>query len=395
MRILRATEGESIYKIAAECGIAPQLLKEITGIEGRFLREGREVGVYTPSRCYTVRTGDTLESVARRFSVGERELICLNPELTSGKLYRGQYLLLRLCETRVGVGVVNGYVYRGCGEARLRAVLPYLNTLTVAGARAKGGSITLDPSVSGAARLAREGGVMPYLRIYVDTLTGSEGSELIIGAVMLAKAHGYRGIIFGGIGRLGRAACELTLEARRRTMDAGLILGVEASVGGDAEYTEYADICILTYDKLHLPEPPSLEDGERKEITAHSERYEVSGAMLDLPAFAIGSRGYLSREEVILSADRRGGAFEHIEGGGYMRVVRGRQRAICESSENARERINIASECGMLGVSFDIARLPFSEIYMTAAMLHRPANPPEEAEPMLNCRGEEVNGTTA
>ena len=161
MRIIRAKEGESIYTVAAECGIAPQLLKEISGIEGRMLNEGREIGAYTPSRSYVVRTGDSLRSICERFGVKEQDVIRLNPELADGRLYRGQYLALGLCEGKVGALAVNGNLYRGCPAARLRAVLPYLNTLTVAAARAAGRDIRLDGGMLEAARLARSRGVSP------------------------------------------------------------------------------------------------------------------------------------------------------------------------------------------------------------------------------------------
>ena len=204
---------------------------------------------------------------------------------------------------------------------------------------------------------------------------------------MLARSHGYSGVILGGIAGMRKDACELTLLARRRMMEAGLTLGVEAEIGGEAEHTEYADICVLTYDKMHLSNPPSLENGERAEIRRHSENYEVSGAMLDLPAFALFRGGYISREDAIVVADRRGGRFEHSEEGGYMRLVRGRWEARCENMENTRSRISLASECGMLGISFDLARIPFADIYMAAAMLHRPANLPVSESPTLNCQG--------
>ena len=388
MRIIRAKEGESIYTVAAECGIAPQLLKEISGIEGRMLNEGREIGAYTPSRSYVVRTGDSLRSICERFGVKEQDVIRLNPELADGRLYRGQYLALGLCEGKVGALAVNGNLYRGCPAARLRAVLPYLNTLTVAAARAAGRDIRLDGGMLEAARLARSRGVSPYLRIYIDEVA-EPYAEMAIGCVMMARTHGFDGVVLGGLGRLGRAACELTVEARRRTVEDGLMLGVEGELGGECEYGEYADFCILTYDKLQLGEIPSLEDGERAAFDRHAERYEILGAMADLPAFALSRGGYISRERAIAIGDRRGGSFSHVEGGGYMRVTRGRESLLCENAENVEARIRMAAEHGMLGVSYDVARLPFAEVYMTGAMVHTPCNY-VRCEPTLDCRGEDV-----
>lgn len=387
MRIIRAREGESIYAIAAECGIAPQLLKEISGVDGRTVNEGREIGAYTPSRSYVVRTGDSLCSICERFGVREREVVRLNPELADGRLYRGQYLALGLCEGKVGALAVNGYMYRGCTGARMRAVLPYLNTLTVAAARATGKDIRIDGGMVEAARIARGAGVSPYLRIYLDGGTDSP-AELAIGCVMMARTHGFDGVVLGGLSRLGRAACELTVEARRRTMEDGLTLGVEGELGGEGEYTEYADFCILTYDKLHLDRIPSLADGERAALERYAEKYEILGAMIDLPAFAISRGGYVSRERAIAVGDRRGGKFEHADGGGYMRVSRGRESLLCENTENVEARIRMAAEYGMLGVSFDVSRLPFSEVYMTGAMVSAPCNF-VRCEPTLDCRGEQ------
>ena len=388
MVIRRAKEGESIYATASEWGLAPQYLKEISGINSRILAEGREVGLITPSRTYVVRRSDTLGGICKRFSVSEREVIALNPELSGGRrVYPGQYLVLKLADVSVGVGVKNGYIYRGVGDEQLSRVLPYLDILTVGAAYAVGKKIEVDRSLDFARRAAIARGVTPLLRIYIRETSRGEEQEFIIGACCLAKSYGYAGVVLGGFSALGGGACEFLVEFRRRALDEGLLVGVEGVLGQECAYTEYADLAMMSYDKLENEKIEGFCEGERAAIIKRAEAVEVANTLVDLPAFALMGARYLSRRQAFNMSERRGAKITHDDGARVMRIREGRREAICESMANVEGRIIAAAECGYLGVSYDVGRVPFSEIFMAHTMLSRAACLPLGDSP-LNCRGE-------
>jgi hypothetical protein len=62
---------------------------------------------------------------------------------------------------------------------------------------------------------------------------------------------------------------------------------------------EYADMGVLRYDKLWRDHIPSFEDGERRKITEHADRWDISSAFLDMSAFAKCDGRYISRDDAL------------------------------------------------------------------------------------------------
>ena len=385
MQIIRVRDGESIFDIAGAVGLAPQYLMGIAGCTQKFPTAERELGVFTPSRSYSVRSGDTAQSICRRFGIGKRELLSLNPEIGgSGRLYGGQYIVLGSAAPRVGVGVINGYAYRGLDRGRLTAALPYLDLLTVAAARAEGKKIRHSDSL-GVVSAARAAGVYPMLRVYLDGVGRDDHGELAIAIATAALAGGYVGAVLAGLSAAPDPV-GLTVEVRRRMIEAGLTLGVECELCGECRYAEYADHTVLRLDR---PEESgkSFEEYEYREINECAERMDVSGGMLELPALARSRGGILSRADALAEADMRGSAIAHCDEARMMTVTRGRRRLTLESMTSVQGRIIAAAECGYLGVAVDLLRVPFAELFMARLMLSRAVNP-TFSNTVLNCEGE-------
>lgn len=387
MRIHRAKANESIYDIAREYGAPPSYLREINRVGSGELCEGREIIVPLPTRTYNVRRGETLGSISKRFEVPEGKIIALNPELRGRReIYPGQLLVLRLDCVQSAVAVTNGYCYGGCSRSRLSEYMPYLNFLTVCGTVARGADIRSAPWERGVAEYGRAEGKYTLLRIYIESLPECERYDFIRGAVMLAGSHGYCGITLGGEKNAEGNLSELMLEMQKQLLAAGLCLVCEGSVGEDSEYMEYADMGVLRYDKLWRDHIPSFEDGERRKITEHADRWDISSAFLDMSAFAKCDGRYISRDDALRITEKRGAKITHCDEGKYITVEGGRERAVLESTENAKDRLELIGELGFFGVSFDIMRVPPAEVYMQRTMLSDVTNGGFVSQ--LNCLGE-------
>ncbi len=388
MKVRQAKEGESIYEIAAEYCISPHYLMTVSGVGGRPLCNGREVIIPLPSRTAVAKVGDTPEAISHRFGVKTEEIYALNPEIwLSGRLYPSQYVVLKLAEPKIGVAAVNGQIYGGITRERVKRALPYLNTLTVAAARASGARIRSDGTLMRFADMARRAGVCPILRIYLEDMPRTAWEDFARGAVMLAASRGFSGLALGGVSRLKGEAAELTLSVRRAALEAGLSLSVEGELGKKCEYADYADTAVMTLDKAELSPIPSFEDFEVRIIESTAEVGDVSNMLLELPAFALSGGEFISRDEIFGSLDLRGTELLKDDKSRMITVRRGRRLAVCESVENTLERIRLAVECGFLGFSADLARVPFPELFALYAMTHRPMNMGND-NPILDCTGE-------
>ncbi len=388
MIIRRANGSESIYDVAAEYCISPHYLMTVAGVGSRPLAKGREVIIPLPSRTAVARAGDTVDALAHRFDVKAEDIYALNPEIwLSGRVYPSEYVVLRLAEPKIGVAAVNGQIYGGITRERVRRALPYLNTLTISAGRASGGRIRSDGSLMRFAEMARSAGVQPILRIYIDEMPKGAWEDFTRGAVMLAKSRGFSGIALGGVSRLGEDAASFTLSVRRGLLESGLSLSVEGELSRECRYTEYADTAVMTLDKLQLSPIPSFDELERRTIEGVAENGDVSNMLLDLPSFALSDGEFVGRDEAVSSLDLRGAELLHDDEKRIMTVRRGRKSALCESVENTLWRIRLCTEGGYLGFSVDIARVPFSELFMLYAVTARPMNMGND-NPILDCTGE-------
>ena len=388
MIIRRAKSGESIREIAAEYCISPSYLMGASGVCGRTLAEGREVIIPLPSRSVSAKSGDTVDGIAHRFGVKREEIYALNPDIwLSGRVYPSEYVVLRLAEPKIGVAAVNGQIYSGITREKVKRALPYLNTLTVSAARASGEKIKIDSSLLRYSDMARENGICPILRIYIEEMPVGAWDNFIRGAILMAKSRGFSGVALGGLSHLEKGAVEFTVRVRGEMIKEGLSLSVEGAIDAPCPYTEYADTAVMTLDKLQLCPIPDFDDFERKQLESLSEGADVSNMLLELSSFALSDGEFFGRDEAFSALDLRGAELFQDDKKRITHLKRGRKTAVFESIENTYERIKIATECGYLGFSVDIARVPFCELFMLSAITGKPINM-GDGKSILNCRAE-------
>lgn len=386
MLIKRTKSGESLYDVASEYAISAGYIAEVCEMNPRAVCEGREVIIPLPSRTAVAKSGDTVTGLAHRYGVRAEDIMALNPGIAaSGRLYPSEYVVLKLAEPRVGVALLNGRIFPGVAKGRVARSLRYLDTLTIGAAVAEGRRIRCDSRLCGYREMAEKLGVDALLRIYIREMPRGEWDEFALGAVMAAR--GFCGVVLGGLSHLGGNAEEFIVRVKRTAIEAGLTLGVEVDGEGECGYAKYADTVVCQLDRLHLSAQPSFDECEGAMMDRMCDGEDVSNRLIDLPSFAISDGEYIARDEVFDLLERSGAAVEFDESGECFTARRGRVRATTESIGNTEKRIRAACDRGFLGLSADIGRMPFCELYMAWAMTMRPVNF-SVADGGLNCLGE-------
>lgn len=377
MQIYRTKENEDVYSVARDFGVSPIKLSEHNDIsvKGR-LPVGREILILLPTRTYNVKSGDTLDKISLKFDVKKEDLLRMNPEL-GGKerLYHGQLLTVRSGTPSYGMINTNGYFYRGCTIDRLIRTIPYLGYVTVCCAVYKGGSIhSLFPSED-AVLLTKSLGRVPMARIYLSELpTEDEIRTLVNSAVIFAKTGGFSGVTLAGLGNHGKSAKEidtLVFNLRRELMRSDLLLFAEGDCEAGTSYMEYADAGILTYDKLHKKEIPSFIDGEQCSLNSFAERSESVHTFVEISSFACSSGKYIEKSEALRITDRKHGEIISDDERKISRAVYGKNKKheiVFDSLDNTRSKLELISELGYLGVTFDIGRICTADLMLISEM---------------------------
>ena len=203
-------QGDTLWKLSQQYGVSAERLASDNGITNpRRLMIGQALAVLQPARTYTVRRGDTVDSVARRFGLPPIELIQNNPDLASAPVLRpGRMLTIRFEGEKRRTITLNGYVYPYVQRAVLAYALPFMTYVTIFGYgfTENGDLIPIDdqPILDLAARF-QTAPVMLLSAITEDGTFNSARASLLFGdpalqekvldevlAVMLSK--GYAGL---------------------------------------------------------------------------------------------------------------------------------------------------------------------------------------------------------
>ena len=102
--IYRVRRGDTLAGIARRFGVSVRELMAVNGLRNSRVFVGQRLRIplrrppasrppVPPNRVYTVRRGDTLESIARMFGVGVRDIMAMNG-LTHTILLPGQRLVI-------------------------------------------------------------------------------------------------------------------------------------------------------------------------------------------------------------------------------------------------------------------------------------------------------------
>ena len=375
MQIYRADNNESVYDIAVKYGVSPVKIVENNDLEirGRLPR-GREVLILTPSRTYNVRSGDTLDGIALRFRTTKESLMRLNPELRGHeKLYSGQLLTIRDTTPSYGMISTNGYLYSGTTKERICSTIPYLSYVTVCSSVYKDSHVHSLYSTEDTVEYVKSRGRAPILRIYMTELPEHD-TDFAGSIAILAKSSGFLGVTLSPLTSLSNNAdrlSSLVLTARRALLDNDLLLFVEGDADKEIPYVDYADAGVLTYDKIHKANAPSFENGERAALSEYANSYESCRAFLELSSFAYSAGHHIEKSDAYKLCDRKCADIDYDSERKLTRATYGRYKKrelIFESLENTKAKLELVSELGFMGISFDIGRICISDLMAMASM---------------------------
>ncbi len=380
--------GDTVFKIARRHGTSPMKIVEDNGLTNPdSLTVGEELLIINPTRTCSARGSDTLDVICERFSVDRDSLLRKNPYLSgTDKIYPGQILSIKHDAPPFAIAAANGYYYKGCSAERLAFALPYLTYLTVAAAKRRGRKVELLFDEADIVNEARERRVLPLLRIYDEGTDFSDGyiDELIA----LAKERNYSGILLAPYREMQENPHELEeflMKLKKRTLLESLLLFLEIDANESLQIKDVCDGYTLMYDKCQLDEIPSFEAGEEATVKRLCESLEPSKLYIDLPTLAYAKSSELGleallRHEAISTVQNAGGEIItddergvcHFE---YNRYKAGRKtptRVTFESLKNIKAKLGLVDELGLMGVAFDIMRVPVPYLMMLEVSFSKP-----------------------
>ncbi len=384
MYIHTVKPGDTIFKIARKYSVSPMKIienNELTSPDR--LAVGQKLLILIPTRTYTVRGSDTLRRIADRFGVKYEALLAQNPYLSGkDKLYPGQLLTIKQDNKLHGVASANGYYYKGTSTERLSLAMPYLAYITISLGKREGGKIEILLDDTDVKREISEAGRIPLMRIYdCDTEFSEDYADSLI---LLANTHGYKGITlapYRAVKENKGGLEKFLMELKRKLMDYDMLLFLELDGNGDTELCDICDGYIIMYEKAPLENPPSFEDGEVRVLRDFAEKSESSKAYIELPSFAYMGDEVIAKDEAdriaytsgkeILYDEKCG--ICHFEFNKYRAGKREEVRIAYESLESIKAKLELLSELGYMGICFDIMHIPVEYLMLFESMFTRPA----------------------
>lgn len=399
MRIHRVRRGESTADIAKGYGINESILRKNNEIyEGDRLSEGEELLILTPTRTYTAREGDSLSRVALRFGVPKNELVRMNPHLTSDEIGVGEVIAVKRDERPYGMGAANGVYYRGCPRWKLMRALPYTTYITVGSGIYDGGRCYESFDGGEVVEIALENGKLPLLRVYDKSGGGfsktAEGrKDYIEGLIYTALKGGYRGIDLGCV-NFGEGYEDFLVELRGRMIGLDLILISEITPESPSYVSDFSDGAILSIDKCGSTDRnTSFDKYERRCMEDFANQCEGTKTFLEFPVFGYREGGgFIEVEEAINYARKQCAMTEHDETS-LISAFQDKKRGRIEynSLSNITKRLELLSELGYMGISFDIGRCPISYLLAYDSLFKSVGYANVEKKVRCNPNSEEVN----
>lgn len=132
MLIYTVQSGDTLGSIARRFGLAPFRIAADNRLQNpASLVVGQNLLIQADSVRYTVQEGQTLYSISQEFGVPLERLIEANPDLNPINLQAGQTVIIPLTEERPRRPIiVNGYAYPTIDVNALNCVLPFLTFLS-------------------------------------------------------------------------------------------------------------------------------------------------------------------------------------------------------------------------------------------------------------------------
>ena len=372
MLIHTVKDGDTIFKIAESYGTPPSKIIEYNDLKNPDrIPIGLELLIVTPTKSYTAKRGETADDIAKKFGVEKKSLKRANLNFSmNGKASEKEVLAIKQDTPRHGTILLNGQLYRGYDPKRLSVALEYAKYITLSSYKAISGGIAKVFDDRNALTQIRSARCAPIMRIYdqdiLSTLKNNR-EKFTRAAITTALAHGYRGITLT-VGDCGNydEVCESLIEIKKDLMNDGLMLFIESENYSSAH--DIADAAVVRYEKCHKENIPTFILGEKKHFTEYAKKGDSIKAFMDISPFAFAGGEYITKKDAVELAyraktnikyddDRKICHFEY-------RIGRNSQNCCFESLKNIKAKLQIMSELGFMGMSFDITRCPTEHLIM-------------------------------
>jgi spore germination protein YaaH len=369
MIIYRTKINQCIYDVAREYGISPIILSEINEIERKCaLPEGFALVVPEPTRVYCAKRRDTVQKIAERFKINKNYLLQYNPELRGrDNLYESQQIILRQEAPTLGRIATLGYLFPDCSRERLIRMLPYISFIAICGAEISENGIKL---VQDGTKISEIKDKRKLLRIFIKLKKNTQEKDLlknIINAFISAKSLGFYGVIITGnetgkniISRYKDEICKAGDENRL------MLLFEEDNLSREkVRRTKYGSI--LSYEKFGFNPIPGFPEGEKSYFEKYAEENEPSRSFIELSSYGQLCGKYVTKESMRKFIQRPKSNITFDQESLMEKQKIGNKRDsyyLYESLENVKAKLDLVFELGFLGVAFDIAKQPISELYM-------------------------------
>ena len=378
MIIHTVKSGDTIFKIARKWGVVPTKIIEDNGLATDRLTVGQELVILIPTRSVSVRGGDTLAGLAKRFGVRRGTLLSNNPALKGEEKLRPGHILSVKFDTPIGGGAsALGFYKEGVSENKFKATLPYLTYIVFEGGKIrKDGSIAI-PDVSSAQATAKRMGKITLLG-FCDEGGGkfleANPKEILEKMIDKAKEGGFAGIRISAADAKNLYPNEYSrflLEARKRMIGCDLILFAACEGKSQEENTELCDGAIL--------EIPDENDNFEKTLEYFAEFSESEKTFLKIGTEAkIGDRSAQISDALRLAL-RIGAEIEKESeispsSFNYRRYIGGKGEDIKVTFPNPsliKAKFQKLSELGFMGIAFDIESAPVWLLSMFNAYFSR------------------------
>lgn len=372
---------ETLYTIARKYSIPATKILADNDLAGDRLTIGDELVILKPTKTITVKGGDTLDSVAKRFNVRKSAVIRDNPSLLGrDKLRPGQILTVKQENVKIGAGSVLGYAKKGVAREKLAKSFPYLTYLTVDCAVIKNDTVILSFPATDVTLNAKASGKIVILGITDESggafLKSKERyAKVITDAVNLAQKNGYMGISISAENascEYPEQYCEFLLEVRKRLIGCSMILFTEIFKNTPTDASEICDGGVLNLELIPIDEAV-------KEMRAFGDSAESSKVFIKAPTRARAPECPLSADEIKELCYRSGKALvtdekSLISSFNYVKYKIGMGEEIplsFPSLKYIKAKLEALCELGFMGIGCDVESVPLSHLTMFNSMFAR------------------------
>jgi len=384
MHIHTVKSGDTIFKIARQYSTSPmKIIENNELLSPDRLTVGQKLLILNPTRTYTVRGRDGLSEICERFGIKYDAMLRNNPYLSgTDKIYPGQLLAVKYDTPRYGIAAANGYYYKGTPDDRLELALPYLTYITVANGKRTSDDVEFSFDAKRVVSAAREKKKYALMRVFDESVNFSDAYAKNL--IRYAKSGNFSGIMlapYRAARENNQALAEFLLHLKKEALENDLLIFCELDGNSGITIPDVCDGYSVTYEKCALDEIPTFEDGEERVMRDYAERGEASKIYFEIPSFAYMGDEELTKNEAEKLAQSSGKEIMYDEDKkichfSYNKYVAGKREtaSVCyESPENAKAKLDLVGELGLMGITFDIMRVPVEYLMMFSTMFSTPS----------------------